>query len=185
MLDALERFRLPLLFLAAFALVAAVWALVERAHDDARPLELIAVDAPPGGIRVHVTGAVERPGVYEFEPGARIADAIEAAGGPTAEASTGAMNQALRLRDEQQLVVPTRQQVEAAQAAGGDKVDLNTAPRATLESLNGIGPVRAQGIIDSRAQQGPFASPEELLARGLVPDSVFDDIRPHIVAGPQ
>ena len=197
MLDWLERLRLPLAFLAAAAFFAAVWLVVERAQEGARPLELIATDAPPGGVKVEVTGAVQRPGVYSFEPGARIADALAAAGGPTAEAATGALNLASRLRDEQRLIVPTRRQIEeaaarrtasAAPAASGDGapalIDLNSANQRTLESLPGIGVARARRIIDSREAEGLFFQPEDLLERSLVPRSVFEAIRGRVVAAP-
>ncbi len=196
MLDRLERYRLPFVFFAFFLLTAAVWVLVERAHDDARPLELVAEDAPPGGLKVDVTGAVNRPGVYRFQPGARLADAVEAAGGPTADAATSALNMAARLRDEQRLLIPTRGQLEelrrtgattAAGALGAAQpglVDINRADQRTLESLPGIGAVRARRIIDSRSAEGPFFQPDDLVERNIVPRSVFDPIRDRLVAVP-
>lgn len=199
MLDLLERLRLPLLFLVGFALAAAVWLLVERAHDDARPLEIVATDAPPGGLKVEVMGAVRHPGVYAFEPGARIADAIDAAGGPTDDATIGALNMAARLHDEQRLAVPAagdatlRQAQDAASVrpvgttpapSGVRLIDLNSADQGDLELLPGIGPVLARRIIDSRAASGPFATPDDLVERGLVSRSVLDRMRSSVVAGP-
>ncbi len=106
MLDRLERFRVPIMFVLAFAATAAVWALVDRAHDDARPLTLIATDSTPGGLKIEIAGAVQHPGVYELQPGARVADAIEAAGGLTLDAALGGINLAERVEDEQRIEIP-------------------------------------------------------------------------------
>ena len=191
MLDRIERYRTPLLFLTGLVLAALVWALMERAHDAAQPLELIATDAPPGGLKVEVGGAVNIPGVYQFEPGARIADAINAAGGPAVDASLSSLDLATRLRDEQRIVVPTREEAvrrAATTRTSGDSgglIDLNSADAALLETLPGIGTVRARNIVDSRASDGPFASIDDVVSRGLVPRSVLDDIRADVVALPR
>ena len=197
-LNWLERYRIPLLIVCGFLFVVLVWAIVDRAHDSARPLELVATDAPPGGLKVEVTGAVQKPGVYSFQPGARIADALAAAGGPSQDAALAGLNLASRLRDEQRLVVLTREQLQAvsresaapvaaARTSGTSAptlIDLNSASQRALESLPGIGTVRAQRIVESRMAEGPFGRPEDLVVRGVVPQSIFEDIRTLVIAGP-
>lgn len=133
-------------------------------------------------MKVYVAGAVQRPGVYNVRPGDRVADAIEAAGGPTEDAETLAVNFARRVRDEDHVVVPRRGEpvplVEAGAPAGaGRRIDVNTASPAALDSLPGIGPTRAKAIVDSRLKDGPFNEPADLVKRKLLPQSVFDGIK--------
>ena len=72
----------------------------------------------------------------------------------------------------------------APQAPPDERIDVNTAPAALLETLPGIGPTRAGGIVESRQATGPFVRPEELVERGLVPQSVFEQVRDLITLGP-
>ena len=135
--DRIERFRTPLLFLTGLLLAALVWGLMERAHDAAQPLELIPIDAPPGGLKVEVRGAVNIPGVYQFEPGGRIADAINAAGGPAVETSLSSLDMTTRLRDEQRIVVPTRE--EAARRHDGNDGGRGRADRPEQRGCGAAG----------------------------------------------
>jgi len=130
-----------------------------------------------GQYKVYVAGAVVRPGVYRFRPGDRVADAIEAAGGPTDEADLLNINLARRLRDEDQVVVPRQGEAPVVGGTAGRKIDLNSAPAAVLESLPGIGPTRAQRNVESRTREGPFREPADLVKRKLVPQSVFEGIK--------
>jgi competence protein ComEA len=122
------------------------------------------------GVRlvVHVVGAVRRPGLYRLAGGARVADAVEQAGGAARAADLSLVNLAAPLVDGQQVVVPAR--VRAAAAGGNSSgssgtsgpVHLNTASVAELDELPGIGPVTAQKIVDFREQHGAFSSVEDL-----------------------
>ena len=155
---------------------------------------------PPGGsagqIVVDVVGAVVEPGVYRLSPGARIGDAIEAAGGfsPRVDAARVAaeLNLAATLQDGTQVRVPSRDETPPPGGAGGTGggsgsgggglINLNTASESELESLPGIGPVTVGKIIASRAT-APFVSIEDLRERGLVFESVFENIRALITVG--
>ena len=114
---------------------------------------------------VDVAGAVRRPGLYRLEPGARVADAVAAAGGATRRANVDAVNLAAPLADGLQVVVPPRGAASAP--AGGTPsptapVDLNSASVEQLDALPGIGPSTAQKIVDFRQAHGAFHSVDEL-----------------------
>ncbi len=142
--------------------------LAELPSSD-RPVEPVPVELPPA-LAVHVAGAVHAPGVYELSEGSRVADALMAAGGATAAGVPHALNLAARLIDGERIWVPTRQELAAGGSGqavvsrqGDGKVDLNAAGRERLETLPGIGQVKAQAIIAYREQHGKFTSVDELL----------------------
>jgi len=149
--------------------------------------------ANPGGlVVVDVAGAVVKPGLYRLGAGARVGDAIEAAGGfsPRVDAArVGAeLNLAATLQDGAQVRVPSRDETPPPAVVGGggggsgDLINVNTASQSELEALPGIGPVTAQKIMASRAT-APFASIEDLRERNLVFESTFEDIRALITVG--
>jgi competence protein ComEA len=115
---------------------------------------------------VDVTGAVERPGVYRLPAGSRVEDAVQRAGGPSAKAELEAVNRAARLADGQQVVVPERGPAGVALAAGAGEEDgpisLGTATVEQLDTIDGIGPVTAQDIVEFRDQHGGLASVDQL-----------------------
>jgi competence protein ComEA len=140
----------------------------------------VSVAAPP--LLVDVAGWVRRPGVYEFGAGARVIDAIEAAGGARPGAELRALNLAAPLVDGTQILVPKEGEpavpgaVPSTAAAGG-LVNVNTATAAELETLPGIGEVTAQAIIDHRTEHGPFTSVDQLLDVTGIGDVTLENIR--------
>ena len=112
------------------------------------------------GLVVHVVGRVAHPGVVTLAAGARVADAVEAAGGLRRDADVTHVNLARPVADGEQILVPRRGEDPPAPSPGTSaapgKVDLNVADVATLDALPGIGPVLAQRIVDHREQHGPF-----------------------------
>ena len=121
--------------------------------------------APP--LVVHVVGAVRRAGLFRLPEGARVADALTRAGGPTRKADLSAVNLAAPLADGQQIVVPRHgpggsAATGVAGAGGGTKVSLGLATVEQLDELPGIGPITAQKIVDWRASHGPLRSVEDL-----------------------
>ncbi|MCK9485415.1 MAG: helix-hairpin-helix domain-containing protein [Dehalococcoidia bacterium] len=159
--------------LLALALVAFV--LLATREPSSPGIEVIRADPPPGvdAIHVHVTGAVADPGVVVAQPGHRVADVIALAGGANNQADLSAVNLALRVRDEDAVHVPAR-----GESVALSLVDVNSATQAELESLPGIGPVRAAAIIAAR----PYLTSEELLDRAVIPAGVYEQIRGLVTA---
>lgn len=193
MLSWLERYRWPLLGVIALPLLIGIGVLIDRQFfQGPQPLEIRLDNAPAAEIQVYVAGAVAQPGVYYLRDGDRWIDAVEAAGGPAADADLQAVNLARRLHDEDQVLVPRLGEPAAApvgvlgsaQAPQDERININTAPEPLLETLPGIGPVRAGRIVESRQRDGPFARPEELVERQLIPQSVYEQILDLITVGP-
>lgn len=143
-------------------------------------------------IAVHVSGAVAAPGVYELEEGARVADAVEHAGGFLEGAAENALNLARVLNDGEQVVVPTAEehaaQQSAAEASGGaagvgGKVNINTASVEQLDTLPGVGESTAQKIIADREANGPFSSPEDLKRVSGIGDKKYAELADLITVG--
>lgn len=140
-------------------------------------------------IFVYVCGAVQKPGVYEFLPGQRICDAIEAAGGLSEQAAGDSLNQAEVLSDGQMLRVLTTEEAAAATVQPGQetaessrdgRVDINTADASALMSLPGIGQSKADAIIAYRNEHGAFKAPEELMNISGIKEGVYQKIKDSI-----
>jgi competence protein ComEA len=131
-----------------------------------------AVEEGGTDVVVDVTGAVARPGVYRMPAGSRVDDAVKRAGGETAKAALDAINLAARLADGQQVVVPEEAPAGgggavagAAGAAGAEEdapISLGTATAADLDTIDGIGPVTAEDIINFREEHGGLSSIDQL-----------------------
>jgi competence protein ComEA len=144
----------------------------------------------PGRLVVDVEGAVLHPGIIELPAGARVADAVAAAGGYAPEADLAAaavqVNLAALVRDGQQIVVPVVGAAPGSGAGGGGTsgglVNLNSASPDALDALPGIGPVTVQKIIAARTEQ-PFSSLPELVTRKVLTNAQLDKIRDLITLG--
>ncbi|MGY1721311.1 helix-hairpin-helix domain-containing protein [Blastococcus sp. SYSU DS0552] len=166
---------------AVLLLLFWTWSQRPRVEPAAAPLPSPTAPATPaageppvgevtetaGTVVVSVVGQVARPGLVTLTAGARVADAVEAAGGLLPEADPASVNLAALLSDGQQVAVGVPGAVAEGPPAGGPpggggRVDLNTAGVAELDALPGIGPVLAQRIVEHRTRSGGFRSVEEL-----------------------
>ena len=128
-------------------------------------------------IMVDVQGSVTRPGVYELKEGDRVLHAIRMAGGFTDGAEVRSVNQALKISDEMIVYVAEKgEKFELNPASASSKpadekttlININSADETVLQTLNGVGPAKAQSIISYREENGPFTSFEQLLeVRGI------------------
>ena len=134
---------------------------------------------------VHVAGAVADPGIYELPVGARVADAIALAGGALARADLDSLNLAALVVDGTQILVGRRRQDAALPlpTAGPSQaalVNLNTADQVALESIPGLGPVKAAAILALRAEVGAFTSIDQLLDVSGIGPATLESIRPYV-----
>jgi competence protein ComEA len=196
---------------SVLAAVAAIVALVFAMRPDPgmlvdAPVAAIASEHPAGAapaspvgkaevVVVDVGGAVAHPGVYRLPAGARLGDAVAAAGGYSArvdaERADVELNLAAVVHDGDQVHVPARGDSSTSAAAtaaeGGSQatspLDLNRATASQLDTLPGVGPVTAAKIIAAREQR-PFASLDDFAARKVVGSSTLDKIRTLVTVGP-
>lgn len=147
-----------------------------------------AASAEDGRIVVDVVGKVRRPGIVVLDAGARVVDAVEAAGGVRPGVDETTVNMARLLTDGEQIVIglpgaaASPGPAAAPSAAPGNPgplVNLNTADQAALETLPGVGPVTAAAILEWRAEHGGFTSVDELLEVSGIGEATLAEIAPH------
>lgn len=195
--------------LVLVGLVGAGWALFRaRPVAVAGPGAVVATVAPPAGggggvasasasppveLVVHVVGAVRRPGLVRLPDGARVQDAVDAAGGLTRDARPGRLNLAEMLRDGQQVVLgsvrdpvsevrdgSTPTEGSAGPRPSSSALDLNRATATELEQLPGVGPVTAAAIVAWRTQHGRFSAVAELQQVDGIGPKTYAQIAPHV-----
>ena len=148
-----------------------------------------------GDIFVHVCGAVNKEGVYQVKEGARVVDAIKAAGGLAKKAASYGINQAELLKDGMQVYIPTKNeaskmQVHTVQSSGstegnsgtsqGNFININTATKEELMKLNGVGEAKAALIITYREANGGFKNITDLMKIKGIKQKFFDKIKDSI-----
>lgn len=191
--------------LVALGLVStAWWAIHSRPQElsvtpvlaapatSAAPLVDLAPEVPerPEELVVDVSGKVRRPGIAILPPGARVVDALAAAGGARRGVDLGLLNLARPVIDGEQILVglPQPSGVDAAAAAPplgtapapGALVNINTAGQTELETLPGVGPVTAQAILTWRSEHDGFAAIEELLDVQGIGEATLAQLAPHV-----
>ncbi len=143
---------------------------------------------------VHVLGEVRSPGVVRLAVGARVQDAIEAAGGLTTRAAPAELNLAAVVTDGAQIIIGRRGHPRgevrgasetgtaagAGATTGAGRLDLNAATLAQLDTLPGVGPVTAQRILDWRLAHQRFTRVEELQEVDGIGPKTYADIAPHV-----
>lgn len=154
-------------------------------------------------IAIHITGEVKQKGILYLNKGARIVDAIEAAGGATKNADLNQVNLAYILEDGQKIYIPNKnEKIEAGvyiitssgnnvlvengnnsnknTKGAGEKVNINQANQTELETLPGIGPSLAQRIIEYRQENGNFQKIEDIQNVKGIGDSKYSNIKDSI-----
>jgi competence protein ComEA len=189
--------RIGLVVVALVAGIAVVFALYQAFDQRSAPPIVIEDAAATLPLVVEMRGEIEAPGVYELAPGARLQDAIAAAGGLTEEADPSTVNLARRLRDGELITVlalpvpgstPKVPLADAGDAAKADeargKININTATARELEALPGVGEVIAARIVAYRDQTGPFRSVDDLIHVEGLSDRAIDKIRELVTTAP-
>ncbi|HNW84816.1 MAG: helix-hairpin-helix domain-containing protein [Candidatus Cryosericum sp.] len=152
------------------------------------PVIIDTEETTPSTINVYVAGEVLHPAVYQLAEGAIVRDAVEAAGGATNNADLIAVNLAARLEDGEQVTVPSLAADGSSASLGGGqsagttstRVSINRGTLAELDTLPGIGPSKAQAIIDYRALHGPFKRLEDLQNVKGIGSKTFEQLKPLI-----
>lgn len=187
--------RISLVVAALVVAVASSYVLF-RALDERSAPPIVIEDAMATlPVVVDVRGAVESAGVYTLPPGARIHDAVVAAGGFAATADLSTVNLARRLRDGEVVSIPDLQVAGSALTPGASdggtsneeslsRININTATAKELESLPGVGEVTSARIISYRDQNGPFRSVDDLIHVEGISDRTIDGFRDVVTIGP-
>lgn len=185
--------RIALIFFFALALSYAIW----QYFVDRQGKVDLGEDIPAGGVVVQVVGAVESPDLVYLPEGARVGDAIEAAGGFSSDADRGAVNLAEPVVDGQRIEVPYLDQTSRSDSqtrgSGGIRVprigggtsrstvsgpvNINTASAYDLRNLPEIGEQLASGIVEYRMQHGPFGTVEDIMNVDGIGRSRFEAIK--------
>ncbi|MEU1762544.1 ComEA family DNA-binding protein [Micromonospora sp. NPDC005686] len=190
---------------AVVVMAAAVWAW--RSRPSAEPVQPVAASAEApvseavsgmpapagssGQVVVALAGKVRRPGLVRLPAGARVADAIEAAGGALPGVDVALLNPARKVTDGELILVgvtaPPGQAAPGPAVGGGGApggpaapagpVNLNTATLAQLDALPGVGPVLAQRILDHRDRNGGFRSVSDLRQVDGIGDARYEQLK--------
>jgi len=191
------RFQISLLLVGVILLGLGIW-VIKRDELSSSKIEVLesstdSENINDGEVVIEVSGAVETPGVYQLVLGARVEDALIAAGGISADADRQwmerSLNRAAKITDGQKIYIPRDdEQTTGASVSnlGGDQtvsltqgggfeefININTTSAKELEKLWGIGPVTAQNIIEQR----PYSSVEELLEKKILKTNVYETNR--------
>lgn len=167
-----------------FGLLTGAFILIIISRPAGEEIKLIPPPTP-APILVHVDGAVLAPGVYPLPTGSRIQDAVNAAGGFSTSADPSRVNLAARLKDGDKITIPVMGQttLQGSDRSTGDiqlsstGMDINTATAAELETLPGIGPGRAEDIVQYRETHGLFTFIEEIMNVPGIGPSTFEQIK--------
>ncbi|MBE6053949.1 MAG: competence protein ComEA [Clostridium sartagoforme] len=146
-----------------------------------------AITSNKSNIVVEIKGEVKKPDVYEIQQGSIIKDIIDIAGGLTEEANIDSINRAEKLKDNQLIVIPNKNDISngiVVSGGGGSSddsiININSASLSELQNINGIGEVKAQSIIDYREKNGGFKSIEDIKNVDGIGAKTFEKIKDKI-----
>lgn len=183
-----------------FIVFQLAWSLIQAPGVEESGAEELQIEQAeeqaeePTTVFVHVTGCVKNPGLYELAEGARVKEAIDAAGGFGDTAATDSINLARVLTDGEQIVVADKAVQTNAQPSGDaatsasstssaapGKISINTATKEELMELDGVGEVTAEKIIAYREENGGFQKIEDLMNVSGIGEKRFDAVKDSIV----
>ena len=154
--------------------------------------EILEDDSASEKIIIDIKGEITAPGVYEMQLGDRMIDIVDRAGGLTDDASETAINLAEKLQDEMAIIIPKEGDeplvssdisgIELGGASETDKLNLNHATQSELETLNGIGPSKAEAIISYREENGLFQTIEDVLEVNGIGEKTLESFKDDIEA---
>ncbi len=166
---------------------------VELSLPTAAPLPTPAPEPTPSEAVVHVAGAVSSPGLVVVEGGARVADVVAAAGGPTADADLDRVNLAAPVGDGDRVWIPELGDDEVPVVVGGPSspadeasavpLDVNTATLDQLDSLPGVGPATAAAIVAERDRVGGFGAVDDLIEVSGIGPAKLEQLRDLVRVG--
>jgi competence protein ComEA len=137
-------------------------------------LEFVPVNLRHDQVRVQVSGAVRSPGIYALSGEPTVAQAIQAAGGALPEAALAQIELGEPVKEGDWVEVPTTPAADSPEKSAPALIDINQASLAELETLPGIGPAKAQAIIEHR----PYTKVEDLLNVPGIGDKTLETLRP-------
>jgi len=177
------REKIILGLLSALLLIGAAWRIWLPPRQPAiismEPVpEEEEIDPAPEMVTVHIVGAVIEPGVYQLAAGSRVKQLLEAAGGPATDADLETINLARPLFDGEQVRVRRIGEESPAteNAAASGKININQATVAELETLPGIGSLRAQRIVEHREKYGYFEEITDIMDVSGIGPGIFSTI---------
>ena len=146
---------------------------VETSVQEEDKIKIVVVD---------VKGAVVNPRTYQLTSEDRVQDALDMAGGVTEDADTLQLNLARKLYDEMMIYVPKQGELmsEKLLEINEGKISINQASADQLMTLKGIGPAKAEDIIQYREANGSFKTIEELLEVSGIGPKTFEDIKDNV-----
>lgn len=169
------------------------YSYLEFENNNTEIVNEIEIEEEKQDIIVHVTGQVIKQGIVKLKEGARVVDAIEAAGGATKEANLDKINLAYLLEDGMKLYVPSindkeEEEYTTSGTTNGQtnnskkvlKVNINTATSEELQKLPGIGEAMASKIITYRKENGKFSKVEDLKNVSGIGEAKFNNIKSYI-----
>lgn len=171
-MDWLERHRTPVVVVLLAIIAAGIVVFIYRQVSLPDSTEIV-IEPPPPEIHAYVEGEVASPGVYQLRDGDLVENAIEAAGGFTADADRTAVNLACRVRDGDHVHVYRLGDVP-------QKININTAEAWLLQALPGIGESLARRIVEYRTENGPFQQIENLKQVEGIGPATFENLKDKI-----